>query len=251
MFFFSSSSKIKAIYTKAILENRVIVTRDHIKNLEAFVPPHAGVDYYLLCCMQKGVDPLSSSKFFTQVIREILNCHSRLIYDAVRADPELLTRFISPLLNSTYRPFSNIVCHILYSAYRIKEYPSVVENIDGAISLFSEIKKHPKFTSEFLWEHSESEEKLVNLLLSSKAEPGSTQEKIKKFFLDMRGLRTAEHEKQRLSFEGKRDEILAIAWSPERFMQWCLDTDEMARFLEYSKWKTIDPATKEIQRRLL
>ena len=252
MFFFSASSKIKAIYMKAIVERRVIVTRAHIKELEENIPVHLGVDYYLLCCMQDDVDPLSSPKFFTQAIKEILNCHSVFIYDTIRADPGLLTRFLNPLLNTKYRGFGNIVCHILYSAYRIRDNADASKNIDGAISLLQEIKNHPKFYSEFVWEHNTSEEKLVNILLYNKAEPGSVQEKIKNFFSDMRALRSAAHEKQRVSFEPKKEEILALAWSPERFARWCLDTEEMARIVGYSRYGfTQDPATTKNQRMLL
>jgi len=252
MFFFSAPSKIKAIYTKAIVERRVIITRAHIKELEEYVPVHVGVDYYLLCCMQDDMDPLSSPKFFTQAIKEILNCHNRYIYDTIRADPGLLTRFLNPLLNTKYRGFGNIVCHILYCAYRIRDNTDVSKNIDGIVSLLQEIKNHPKFYSEFVWEHNTSEEKLVNILLYNKAESGSVQEKIKNFFSDMRVVRNAAHEKQRISFQPKKEEILALAWSPERFAQWCLDTEEMARVVGYSKYGFIQgPATTENQRMLL
>lgn len=251
MFFFSAPSKIKAIYEKAIIERRVIVTRSHIKDLEDNVPLHVGVDYYLLCCMQDDMDPLSSPKFFTQAVKDILNCHKGVIYDTVRADPGLLRRFLNPLLNTKYRSFGNIVCHILYSAYRMRDNSDVSKNINGVVSLLQEIKGHPKFNSEFVWEHNTSEEKLVNILLYNKAEPGSVQEKIKTFFSEMRSLRAAAHERQRLSFEPKKEEIMALAWSPQRFTQWCLDTEEMARVLSYSKWNiTQDPATTQIQRTL-
>jgi len=251
MFYFSASSKVKAIYQKAIVERRVIVTRAHITDLEDQVPLHTGVDYYLLCCMQDDFDPLSSPKFFTRAIKEILRCHENMIYDTIRADPGLLRRFLEPLLNSKYRSFSNMVCHILYCAYRIKN-TAASQNIDGAVSLLQEIKNHPKFNSEFVWEHSNSEERLLNMLIYSEAAPNSVQEKIKKFFTDMRSLRTAAHERRRVSFEPKKEEIMALAWSPERFTQWCLDTEEMARVLSYSRWNiTQDPATTPIQRTLL
>jgi hypothetical protein len=250
MFYFSASSKIKAVYEKAILERRVIVTRAHIKELEENIPVNTGVDYYLLCCMQGDVDPLSSPKFFTQAIKEILRCHENMIYDTIRADPGLLKRFLNPLLNSKYRSFSNMVCHILYCAYRLKN-TRASQNIDGTVSLLQEIKNHPKFNSEFVWEHSMSEEKLVNMLVYNEAAPNSVEEKIKKFFNDMRGIRSAAHERQRVSFEPKKEEIMALAWSPQRFAKWCLDTEEMARILSYSKWDlTQNPATKESQRTL-
>jgi len=252
MFFFSSPSKIKAIYEKAIVERRVIVSRSHIKELEENVQPHIGVDYYLLCCMQEDMDPLSSPKFFSQAVKQILNCHNAFIYDAIRADPGLLRRFLNPLLNTKYRSFSNVVCHILYSAYRMRDNANVAKNINGVVSLLQEIKSHPKFHSEFVWEHSNSEEKLVNMIAYSKAEPGSVQEKIKEFFQNMRAIRTAAHEKQRLSFQPQREEILELAWSPERFSRWCLDTEEMARIIGYSRWGlTANPATTETQRTLL
>lgn len=252
MFFFTSSSKIKAIYVKAIVEGRVKVTRDHIKRLEEYGPSESCIDYYAICCMQNGVDPLSSPRLFTQVVKQILNFHRPMVYDAIRADPQLLTRFLNPLLNTTYRSFGNMVCHILYCAYRLATPADLVQNIDAAISLIQEIKNHPKFSSEFLWEHSNTEEKLINMLLYSKAEPGSVQEKIKKFFMDMKGLRQDAQLKQRNLFSGKKEEILALAWSPDRFRQWCLDTEEMARFLEYSNWPIVeDPATKQNQRKPL
>jgi hypothetical protein len=125
------------------------------------------------------------------------------------------------------------------------------QNIDGTVSLLQEIKNHPKFNSEFVWEHSMSEEKLVNMLVYNEAPPNSVEEKIKKFFNDMRGIRSAAHERQRVSFETKKEEIMALAWSPERFAKWCLDTEEMARILSYSKWDlTQNPATKGSQRTL-
>jgi hypothetical protein len=252
MFFFSASSKIKAIYEKAIIDRRVIITTSHIKELEENIPVHVGVDYYLLCCMQDDMDPLSSPKFFTQAVKDILNCHKGFIYDTVRADPGILRRFLNPLLNTKYRNFGSIICHILYSAYRMRDNAEVSKNINGAISLIQEIKNHPKFYSEFVWEHSISEEKLVNILLYNQAEVGSVQEKIKNFFLDMRSLRSAAHEKQRLSFEPKKEEILALAWIPERFATWCLDTEEMARIVGYSIYGfTQYPATTENQRTLL
>ena len=251
MFFFSAPSKIKAIYEKAIIDRRIIVTRAHIKDLEDNVPLHVGVDYYLLCCMQDDMDPLSSPKFFTQAVKEILRCHEGMLYDTIRADPGILRRFLNPLLNSKYRSFSNMVCHILYSAYRIKN-TRASQGIDGTVSLLQEIKQHPKFNSEFVWEHSISEERLVNMLLYNDVDPASVQGKIKKFFTDMRGLRSAAHEQQRISFQPKKEEILALAWSPERFAQWCLDTEEMARIVCYSRYGfTQGPATTENQRMLL
>lgn len=228
----------------------MIVTRSHIKNLEDNVPLHVGVDYYLLCCMQDNVDPLSSPKFFTQAIKEILRCHEDINHDTIRANPDILRRFLNPLLNSNYRTFSNMVCHILYCAYRIKN-TRASQKIDAPVSLLNEIKYHPKFNSEFIWEHSVSEERLVNMFLYNDADPASLQGKIKKFFTDMRALRSAAHEKQRVSFQAKKEEIMALAWSPERFAQWCLDTEEMARFLQYSRYGfTQDPATVENQRTL-
>lgn len=251
MFYFSASSKIKAIYTKAIIERRVVVSRAHIMDLEDNIPLKSGVDYYLLCCMQDDADPLSSPKFFTQAVKEILGCHRNMIYDSIRGNPSLLKRFLDPLLNSKFRSFSNIVCHILYCVYRLKDI-GASQNIDGPVSLIKEIMHHPKFNSEFLWEHSNSEEKLVNMMAYSHAEPGSVQAKIKSFFAEMKALRSAAHEKQRLSFQPQRDEIMEIAWSPERFARWCLDTEEMARILEYYRWPiTMYPATTETQRRLL
>ena len=246
LFFFSAPSKIKAIYTRAILENRVKVTREHIKRLEEEFPnSNEGVDYYLLCCMQPGVDPISSTRFFTQAIKNILDCHSPMLYHAVQADPYLLTRFLNPLLNTSYRSFSSMVCHILYSAYRLTSSDDMAKNIDKALSLLGVIKSHPKFTSEFLWEHSESEDKLMNMLLSSRPELGSIQGKIKEFFIDMKSLRKEAHEKQRVSFTEKKEEIMGAAWSPERFARWCLDTEEVKRVLQYSN---ISPATTDIQR---
>jgi hypothetical protein len=142
-----------------------------------------------------------------------------------------------------------MVCHILYCAYRLKTHADLVQNIDAAISLIQEIKNHPTFNSEFLWEHSDTEAKLISMLLYSKADPGSLQEKIKKFFLDMKDLRRDAQDKQRALFSSKKEEILALAWSPERFRKWCLDTEEVARFLEYSNWPIVeDPATKQNQR---
>ena len=251
-FFFSASSKIKAIYEKAILEGRIKVTREHIKRLEEELPAHVGLDYYLLCCMQSSVDPLSSPKYFTRAVKEILNCHKPMIYSAVQADPYLLKRFINPLLNTDYRSFSNMVCHILYCATRLKDTSGVV-NLDGPISLIQEIKNHPKFNSEFVWEHSDSEEKLINMLICSKPEAGTIHYVIKKFFLDMKALRIAAHEKQKSLFETRRNEIMEIAWGPERFSKWCLDTEEMKRILEYYKYglTTENPATTGIQRTLL
>lgn len=249
LFFFSSSSKIKAIYTRAILEGRVKVSKEHIKRIEEEFPNSSeGVDYYLLCCMQADVDPISSTRFFTQAVKNILDCHSLMVYQAVQADPYILTRFLSPLLNTRQRSFSSMVCHILYSAYRLTTSADMAKNIDKPLSLLAEIKSHPKFTSEFLWEHSESEEKLVNMLLYSSPEPDSVQYKIKQFFMNMKSLRKGAQERQKASFTEKKEKIMEFAWTPERFTRWCLDTEEMKRFLQYSN--TV-PATTENQRKPL
>lgn len=252
MFYFSSSSKIKAIYTKAILEGRVKITPDVLRRIEDEEYVHHSGDFYALCCMRDGFDPLMSPRLFTQVVKEILHCHTSLVYDATRGDPYLLTRFLDPLLNTKFRSFGNMVCHILYCVYRLAPSNDVARNIDAPISLFQQIKSHPKFTSEFLWEHSDSEEKLMNMLSYSKADPPSVQWKVKEFFKNMRNLRQEAQETQRASFSEKRDEILAIAWNPDRFAKWCLDTEEVVRVLEYAKYGlTAHPATKENQRTIL
>lgn len=235
-FFFTSSSKVKAIYTKAILESRVKITKEHFVALEQSGKPlYTCVDYYILCCMQDGVDPLWSPALFTQAVKEILGCHSAMIYDSVKINPWILTRFLDPLLNTKARTFGNMMCHILYSAYCVdtKDY-SIRHNIDApGISLIQCIKRSPKFQSEFLWEFSDSEERLAELLASSEVVPGSLKEKIKQFFMGIKGLREEAREAQTEAFKARRDEIKEIAWMPERVVYWCLDTEQMKRIKEF------------------
>jgi len=221
-FHFSSDSKLQAIYKKAILEGRVPINMDHITEIAQRGENHL-VDYYLLCCQRADVDPLWSTKMFQKAISEILNCHKNSIFSNITADKNLLYRFLDPIFNNPTRPFSYMVCNTLYVSMMLESTKnngrsSAGANLDNAeVSLLQYIKAHPKFT-DFLWEHSDKEEKVLSLANNKKVEVGSCHEKIKAFLESLPGERLALRQAKTVEMAALREEIVAAVWHPSMFM---------------------------------
>ena len=91
-------------------------------------------------------------------------------------------------------------------------------NLDNAdVSLIQYIKSHPKFT-DFLWEHTDKEEKVLALANNKKAEIGSCHEKIKAFLESLAGERVSLREAKTTAMAPLREEIVAAVYEPAMFM---------------------------------
>lgn len=232
-FFFTSSSKIKAIYSKAILDSRVKITQKHFKDLESSGKSlHTLVDYYALCCMQPGVDPLWSTKLFTQLVKNIMALHSPQVYTSLTTDRSILYRFLDPIFNSQMRTFGYMLCHTLYTCVSLEtalansKHSSAANINHPYISLIQYLIEHPKFKNEFLWQHVDAEEKLLSILSSTIPTKNSIHEKIKTFVESFPSRRLEAREKKRVSFEIQKNEIEAIGWHPDRVLDWRLSLDD-------------------------
>ena len=231
-FFFTSNSKLKLVYTKAIVESRIKITQEHFKDLENSGNPLQNlVDYYLLCCYQPGVDPLWSTRLFTESIKTILNYHSPGLYYCL-TNINYLTRFLDPIFNSEVRSFGYMLCHTLYTCVSLEtalaqgKHSSAVNIDNPSISLIQYIIDHPKFKSEFLWQHVDAEEKLLSILSSTIPSKNSLHDKIKIFVESFPSRRLEARKAKKESFEGHKEEIVRIGWHPDRFINWCLSIDD-------------------------
>jgi hypothetical protein len=94
-------------------------------------------------------------------------------------------------------------------------------NLNNAeVSLIQYIKAHPKFT-DFLWEHSDKEEKVLALANNKKAEVGSCHEKIKAFLESLAGERVSLRAAKAAAIAPLREEIVAAVYElakPGMFM---------------------------------
>ena len=239
LFYFSSSSKIRHIYKKAILEGRVPITKQHFVDLEesSMGETDAYVDYYLFCCGHPDVDPLWSTVLFKRAIHLILCLHKTVVYSTILDDKKLLTRFLDPIFNSPYRSFSTM----LFTTFqKILIFDPVRRGDAGLyldreeISLIQYIKAHPKF-KDFLLEHSDKEDKMLGLLKNSRpVEANSCHEKVKKFFESLPAERQKLLEQMAARIAPLRTEIVEAVWHPSMFMdfreyqdlknRWCLQT---------------------------
>jgi hypothetical protein len=222
-FYFSSNSKLQAIYKKGILEGRVPINKEHFTDMEQHDQHGTLVDYYLFCCQRPDVDPLWSNKMFQKAITEVLNCHKQGVFSNTAADKNLLYRFLDPIFNNPSRTFSYMVCNTLYVSMMLESTKnngrsSAGVNLDNAeVSLIQYIKSHPKFT-DFLWEHTDKEEKVLALANNKKVEVGSCHEKIKAFLESLAGERVSLREAKALAMAPLREEIVAAVWHPSMFM---------------------------------
>ena len=184
------------------------------------------VDYYLFCCQRADVDPLWSNKMFQKAITEVLNCHKQNVFWTCLANKDQLYRFLDPIFNNKVRPFSYMVCNTLYvsmilESTRNNGRSSAGANLNNAeVSLIQYIKAHPKFT-DFLWEHSDKEEKVLALANNKKAEVGSCHEKIKAFLESLAGERVSLRAAKAAAIAPLREEIVAAVYElakPGMFM---------------------------------
>lgn len=223
LFYFSSSSKIKQIYNKAIMEGRVRITMQHFLDLEeaSMGETDAYVDYYLFCCGHPDVDPLWSGTLFKRAIHTILGLHKTGVYETILNDKKLLTRLLDPIFNSPYRSFSSMLFFTFQSVLIIdnKRRSDVALNLDrDEISLIQYIKAHPKF-KDFLLEHSDKEDKMLGFLEHKGwIKEGSCHEKIKKFFEGLSAERALLLERMEVAMAPLRTEIVEAVWHPSMFM---------------------------------
>lgn len=222
-FYFSSNSKLQAIYKKGILEGRVPINKDHFTDMEQLDQHGSHVDYYLFCCQRADVDPLWSNKMFQKAITEVLNCHKQNVFWTCLANKQQLYRFLDPIFNNPSRAFSYMVCNTLYVSMMLESTKnngrsSAGANLDNTeVSLIQYIKSHPKFT-DFLWEHTDKEEKILALTNNKKAEVGSCHEKIKAFLESLAGERLSLREAKTTAMAPLREEIVAAVYEPAMFM---------------------------------
>lgn len=213
LYYFSSGSKIQAIYKKAILEGRIKITHEHFRDLESNERPYSLVDYYLLCGLQPGVDLLWSNKLFTTTVRTILAMHSPGVYPMVLANKQILNRFLDPLFSTT-RSFESMVSHVLFSIMSLNTLnieESSLANLNGAVSLLQYIKTHPKFNTEILLGHAIS---INNLLLLNTKPDDKIGEFLKTIPDQRKSCREMLHEKN----TAMREEISYAVWRPECFL---------------------------------
>jgi hypothetical protein len=225
-FYFSSTTKLHSIYKKGILEGRIPINKEHFTDMEQLDQHGSLVDYYLFCCQRADVDPLWSNKMFQKAITEVLNCHKQNVFWTCLANKDQLYRFLDPIFNNKVRPFSYMVCNTLYvsmilESTRNNGRSSAGANLNNAeVSLIQYIKAHPKFT-DFLWEHSDKEEKVLALANNKKAEVGSCHEKIKAFLESLAGERISLRAAKAAAIAPLREEIVAAVYElakPGMFM---------------------------------
>jgi len=177
--------------------------------------------------MQPGVDPLWNVTMFKKTVDEIVSCHYDHIYDLVQLDPIKLYRLLDPIFNTTARSFDSVLYHMLYWICQCRLSEKTLQNFhinNPRVSLIQYIKDHPRFQSEFSWVDSVYKTNFISLLSNSKAT--GIPKSVLNFLLTLDDERKAVRESRREAFKEKGEEIVAIAWAPERFRDWCLSSDE-------------------------
>jgi hypothetical protein len=235
----ASSEKLKKVYKTAILEGLVPIKWNHFRDLEDSGKSLGHLaDYYLLCCMQPGVDPLWSMPLFNVVIMWACMLHKPDNYKPYSYEDKFMSVLLDPLFNSL-RKFDYMMATVLYSVCshsNLDTFTDVDKNIDNPrYSLLQYIKDHPKFTSELLWMDSVAEQSLTRVL--SRIPNQAVVKKIKEFLESIPELRLAERKKRVNLFSERAQEIREIAWHPKRVRHWCLDTETLADINE--RWPLI------------
>lgn len=216
-------SDLKEIYRIAILDGRVCVTQDHLKDLEASARDLSLIDYYMLCCQRSDVDPLWSPKLFSRAITNVIHAHRPRVFDMTLANHRLLLRYLDPIFNGTTRSFSYMVYSVLYYVImlEIKHFlgqSTSARNLDNEqISLLHYIESHSKF-SDLLWEHSDREENLRALVNSREPIQGSCHEKIKAFVERLSVLRAKQRESQIVKISGIRNALRNCLFHPSMIL---------------------------------
>jgi hypothetical protein len=239
---FSAPSKTQAVYLSAILNKRIPITQLHFKQLETSGKSHSELlDYYLLCCRQKGVDPLWSNTFFNLTVNSIIKLHTPALYDLIQLNRRLLDQFLDPLFNSS-RSFESIMFYILFRIILHSKslHAEASIHIDNPhVSLLQYIQSHTAFKREFLWMYSNYEDTLLKLL--SCADTGKhtspIYQKIKTFIETFPSMRKIEREIKAREFHYTKLELMDIAWHPSRFLDWCLTTEELKGLKE--RWSSL------------
>lgn len=239
-FYLSSKEKAMNVFKKAILEGFITVTQKHVMNLLSITRPLEDLlVYYLICCMQPGVDPLWSTTFFKKIVLEIVSSHSDITYSLLEENPNRLYCLLDPFFNNTSRSFDSILYNLLYyvsqleisQPLRFKKVPNIN---NPKVSLLQYILDHPRFREEFSWTHSIHGEKFISLISSSNVSSDGLSRTILDFLLSLDEKRKAVRESRGHAFKEKKEEILSLAWAPERFRDWCLTPGETHALL--SRW---------------
>jgi hypothetical protein len=233
-YFASSSDKLKKVYKKAILGGFITITQSHFNDLiNSGRPIESLVDYYLLCCMQPGIDPLWSVRLFKQVAREIIMCHHPSVYQLVQKDSNFLYKFLDPLFNNTTRSFDSMLFNLLINIALVNTSWSRNTCADcilnPKVSLIQYIQDHPLYTMEFAWKYSEYDLIVTSLLNRKNPKEGSIANHILKFILSIPEKRRSIRESHKAAFKEKANEIIEHAWAPERVLNWCLDVEEQGQ----------------------
>jgi len=182
-YYFCTRKNLKQIYHKAILEKYIVIKETHFKDLLRFGDPIETLqDYYLLCCMQPGVDPLWSIRIFKRVVQTIVDI---MVFsnDLVKENKSILYRHLDPLFNNDVRSFDSIVYRVLYYITQVSLSASsksvFIDSIDApSDSLIQYIKDHPKFKKEFIWKESKYKAAMLKMLSQNEYTKDSIQGKV-------------------------------------------------------------------------
>lgn len=227
-YYFSSGSKLQAIYSKAILEGRVHIPRDHFRDLDSSDSPESLVDYYLLCCRQPHVDPLWSKKLFTETIKTILSMHMPDFTSILAVNTSLLYRFLDPLFNTKTRSFDYMVCYVLFGCMNQSANKGYI-HLDAPISLIQYIKSHPEFIDRILLGHSKHIEALSTMVDLSDAE-----NPIAKFLSSLPDIRKAYKQQCQEKATGLHEALSYAVWKPEMFLDHVSYRELVARWPKFA-----------------
>lgn len=245
-YYFCTRKKLKHIYHKAILEKYIVIKENHFKDLLRFGDPIETLqDYYLLCCMQPGVDPLWSIKIFKRVVQTMVDTLT-FSHDLVKENKDLLYRHLDPLFNNDVRSFDSIVYRVLYYMTQVNISATLkmmmIDPIDTPLnSLIQYIKDHPKFKSEFVWKESKYKEAMLKMLSQQDYTTETIQAKVIDIVQDLSEEAIKIRESRKKDFLPMADEIVSLSWAPERFVDWCLSVDEQDEIR--TRWSIRSPNT--------
>ena len=245
-YYFCTRKNLKEIYHKAILEKYIVIKESHFKDLLRFGDPIETLqDYYLLCCMQPGVDPLWSLSIFKRVVQTIVDTIV-FNHDLVKENKSLLYRHLDPLFNNDVRSFDSIVYRLLYYITQVSLNASskriFIDSIDNPSgSLIQYIKDHPKFKREFAWKESAYKKAMLKMLLQKEYTKDTIQGKIIDIVTNLSEEAAKIRESRKKDFRPMADDIMSMSWAPERFVDWCLSVDEQDDIRK--RWSIRSPNT--------